>query len=153
MPKQSAGILLYRRSPHGLEVLLVHPGGPFWAKKDDGAWSVPKGEFDDPENPLDAALREFKEELGAAPPANEPRSLGSARQPSGKVVHAWGLEGDFDPATLRSNTFSMEWPPSSGKRHDFPEVDRAAWFSLEVAKRKILSGQASFLTTLARLLS
>jgi len=153
MPKQSAGILLYRRRPHGLEVLLVHPGGPFWAKKDDGAWSIPKGEFEDPESPLGAALREFAEELGAAPPSGDPRSLGSAAQPGGKVVHAWALEGDFDPAGLRSNTFSLEWPPRSGRRIEIPEVDRASWFSIPEAKKKMLSGQTPFLATLARLLT
>lgn len=152
MPKQSAGILLYRRSGRNLEVMLVHPGGPFWAKKDDGAWSIPKGEFDDPESPLQAALREFKEELGANPPAGEPLSLGSARQPSGKLVYAWALEGDFDPAALRSNTFSLEWPPRSGRQIEIPEVDRAAWYSLHDAERKILPGQAAFLAALARLI-
>jgi len=153
MAKQSAGILLYRRRPHGLEVLLVHPGGPFWAKKDDGAWSIPKGEFEDPESPLEAALREFGEELGPDPPSGDPRSLGSAKQPSGKVVHAWALEGDFDPADLRSNTFSLEWPPRSGRRIEIPEVDRASWFSIPEAKKKMLSGQTPFLATLARLLT
>jgi predicted NUDIX family NTP pyrophosphohydrolase len=151
MPKQSAGILLYRRSPQGLEVLLVHPGGPLWAKKDDGAWSIPKGEFEEPETPLDAALREFREELGAPPPAGEPESLGTVRQPSGKVVHAWALEGDFDPRALHSNTFSLEWPPRSGRHIEVPEVDRAAWYSMSQASRKILPGQAPLLAALDRL--
>ena len=130
-----------------LEVLLVHPGGPFWANKDDGAWSIPKGEFDDDEDPLDAARREFEEETGSAP-SGDVIPLEPLRQSSGKVVYAWAVRGDFDPSTLKSNTFSMEWPPKSGRQQDFPEVDRAAWFAIEAAERKILKGQAALLRQL-----
>lgn len=152
MPKESAGILWYRRRGEGLEVLLVHPGGPYWAKKDDGAWSIPKGELDAGEEPLAAAQREFEEETGLR--ISEVRSsgdflaLGSIRQPGGKVVHAWAAAGDCDPETIRSNTFSIEWPPRSGMRQDFPEVDRAAWLGLDDARRKILRGQAELLDRL-----
>jgi predicted NUDIX family NTP pyrophosphohydrolase len=147
MSKKSAGILLFRDSSGYLEVLLVHPGGPFWAKKDDGAWSIPKGEFEEHEDPLEAAKREFEEEVGVAP-SGDLIPLEPLRQPSGKIVYAWAMKGDFDPAALKSNTFSMEWPPKSGRQQDFPEVDRAAWFSIEVARRKILKGQAPFLSQL-----
>jgi predicted NUDIX family NTP pyrophosphohydrolase len=148
MSKISAGILLTRVTAQGREVLLVHPGGPFWAKKDDGAWSIPKGEAGDGEDLLAAARRELAEETGCAPdgPAVP---LGSVRQAGGKVVHAWAIEADFDPANLRSNTFSIEWPPRSGRRRDFPEVDRAAWFSLSRARDKILAAQRPFLDRLA----
>lgn len=142
--KQSAGILLYRESAGLCEVLLVHPGGPFWAKKDDGAWSIPKGEFTD-EAPLVAALRELQEEIGLAITAGEAIALTPLRQPSGKLVHAWAVRGDFDPAALKSNTFSMEWPPRSGRQQEYPEVDRAGWFDLETAERKLLKGQVGFL--------
>ena len=125
----------------------MHPGGPFWANKDDGAWSIPKGEFDDDEDPLDAARREFEEETGSAP-SGDVVPLEPLRQSSGKVVYAWAVRGDFDPSTLESNTFSMEWPPKSGRQQDFPEVDRAAWFSIEEAGRKILKGQAALLRQL-----
>lgn len=145
MPKKtSAGILLYRRRGDALEVFLVHPGGPFWAKKDLGAWSLPKGEFEAGEDPLEAAKREFTEETGF-PIDGEFRPLQPLRQPSGKTIYAWAVEGDCDPAELRSNTFEMEWPPKSGKRAAFPEVDRAEWFSLEEARERILAGQAPFL--------
>ena len=148
MPKKTAGILLFREAPR-LEVLLVHPGGPFWARKDDGAWSIPKGLVDDGEDPLDAAKREFREETGGSPDG-EPIPLEPLRQPSGKIVHAWAMRGEFDPTALRSNTFSVEWPPRSGVQREFPEVDRAGWFSMEEASRKILKGQAPLLGELRR---
>jgi predicted NUDIX family NTP pyrophosphohydrolase len=144
MAKQSAGLLLFREGSDHLEVLLVHPGGPFWAKKDDGAWSIPKGEFTDGENPVAAARREFEEELGAAVDG-ELIPLDALKQSGGKVVHAWAVRGDFDPSNLKSNTFSMEWPPRSGRQREFPEVDRAEWFEVETARTKILKGQAPFL--------
>jgi predicted NUDIX family NTP pyrophosphohydrolase len=134
-------------------VLLIHPGGPFWKKRDDGAWSLPKGEIEPGEEARGVAVREFREELGADPPNGAWTDLGQVRQAGGKVVHAWAAEGDYDPAALRSVTFEMEWPPRSGKRAAFPEVDRAAWFDLQTARRKILDAQRSFLdrleTTLA----
>jgi predicted NUDIX family NTP pyrophosphohydrolase len=144
--KQSAGILLYRRRG-ALEVFLVHPGGPFWAKKDLGAWSLPKGEFVEGEDPLAAARREFEEETGF-PIDGDFRPLRPLRQPSGKVVHAWAVEGDCDPARLHSNVFTLEWPPKSGRMKEFPEVDRAAWFTIPEARQRILKGQASFLDEL-----
>jgi len=148
MTKSSAGLLLFRLASGEPEVLLVHPGGPFWAKKDEGAWSIPKGELDGEEDPWLAARREFHEETGVAPPDGEAIALEPVRQPGGKVVHAWAVEGDLDVAAIRSNQFSMEWPPRSGRRQSFPEVDRAAWFSLETARRKILKGQAALLEQL-----
>jgi predicted NUDIX family NTP pyrophosphohydrolase len=147
LPKQAAGILLFRRGPAGLQVLLAHPGGPLWARKDYGAWTLPKGQFTDGELPLDAARREFEEEMGAAP-LGEFLSLGTLKQPSGKVIHAWAAESDFDCANVKSNLFSMEWPPKSGRSAEFPEVDRAGWFSIDEARRKILKGQAAFLDRL-----
>jgi predicted NUDIX family NTP pyrophosphohydrolase len=155
MSKRSAGLLVYRESAAGLEVLLVHPGGPFWAKKDDGAWTIPKGLIEEGEDPLAAARREFEEETGVAPPSGEVVPLAPLRQPSGKVVHAWAVHGvDFDPAfdpgRLRSNTFAVEWPPKSGAHKTFPEIDRAAWFPLDAARRKILKGQAGFLDQLTQ---
>jgi predicted NUDIX family NTP pyrophosphohydrolase len=147
MSKKSAGLLLFRETPAGLEVLLVHPGGPFWARKDDGSWSIPKGEFADDEEPLAAAKREFEEEVGD-PPAGDFIRLDPVRQPSGKLVLAWAVRADFDPSSLKSNTFSMEWPPRSGQQQAFPEVDRAAWFNVESARPKILKGQAPFLDQL-----
>ena len=150
--KKSAGLLLFRERDSGLEVLLVHPGGPFWSKKDDGAWSIPKGEFTEGEAPLAAAQREFEEELGVAP-TGEFIPLNPVKQPGGKLVFAWALRADFDPAQLKSNTFTMEWPPKSGRRQEFSEVDRAAWFGIESAKTKILKGQAPLLDQLVRSLN
>jgi predicted NUDIX family NTP pyrophosphohydrolase len=147
--KRSAGILLHRRRDGAHEVLLVHPGGPFWAKKDAGAWSIPKGEYENGEEPRAAALREFAEELGAPPPDGELVELGEVRQRGGKVVTAWALAGDADADAVRSNTFTMEWPPRSGTIGEFPEVDRAAWFSLDEARERILPGQAPLLDRLA----
>jgi predicted NUDIX family NTP pyrophosphohydrolase len=148
MPKQSAGLLVYRRGVAGLEVLLAHPGGPFWAKKDLGAWSVPKGEFGADEAPRDAALREFAEEMGP-PPAGSPLALTPVRQKAGKIVHAFAVEGTFDAAGIKSNTFEMEWPPRSGRMQTFPEVDRAQWFPLDEARRRIQPSQQPILDELA----
>jgi predicted NUDIX family NTP pyrophosphohydrolase len=147
MSKKSAGLLLFRETAAGLEVLLVHPGGPLWAKKDDGSWSIPKGEFEDGEEPLAAAKREFEEEMGV-PATGEFMPLKPLKQASGKLVFAWALRSDFDPSSPKSNTFSMEWPPKSGRQQQFPEVDKAAWFDVETARRKILKGQAPFLDQL-----
>jgi predicted NUDIX family NTP pyrophosphohydrolase len=146
----SAGILLYRSRGDVSELLLVHPGGPFWAKRDLGAWSIPKGEVAEGEDPLECALRELHEELGPAPEleSGDLLELGSVRQKGGKRVHAWAGEGDFDPADLRSNSFSMEWPPRSGERREFPEVDRAEWFEPERAREKILPAQVAFIERL-----
>jgi predicted NUDIX family NTP pyrophosphohydrolase len=146
MPKRSAGLLVYRVVDGVPEVLLVHPGGPYWAKKDDGSWSLPKGEYGPDEDPLEVAIREFREEIGADPPdAAEPAFLGEVRQPGGKLVSAWALPGDLDVGVVRSNTFTMEWPPRSGRSAEFPEVDRAGWFDLETARRKLLPGQLGLL--------
>jgi predicted NUDIX family NTP pyrophosphohydrolase len=146
--KHSAGLVVYRRRNGALEVFLVHPGGPFWAKKDLGAWSIPKGEFDPAvEDPLSVAKREFEEETGYTA-SGEFVPLGEIRQPSGKVIHAWAVEGEFDASGVCSNTFSMEWPPRSGKFQEFPEVDRAEWFPIDEAKRRILRGQTGFLDQL-----
>jgi predicted NUDIX family NTP pyrophosphohydrolase len=154
VPKLSAGLLVYRRTTGGLEVLLVHPGGPFWVKKDDGAWSVPKGEYGPGEDPFVVALREFEEELGSAPPdPTDAVSLGELRQPSGKVVTAWAVEGDVDVRDVRSNTFEMEWPPRSGRSQEFPEVDRAGWFDPGEARRKLLRGQVGFVDRLEKQLA
>ena len=142
LPKTSAGILLFRRRPGGVEVLLVHPGGPFWAKKDEGAWSIPKGEAEPGEDLLAVARREFREETGAAL-EGAVLDLGGVKQKGGKTVVAWAAEGDFDPASLTSNTFAMEWPPRSGKRAEFPEVDRAAWFDLATATGEDPRGAAA----------
>lgn len=149
--RRSAGLLMYRSRGGALEVFLVHPGGPFWAKRDLGAWSIPKGEYASEEDPLAAARREFEEETGLRP-GGPLLPLASARQPGGKEVLAWAVEGDADPAAVRSNAFSMEWPPRSGRKVEFPEVDRAAWFTMDVARGKILKGQAAFLERLERLL-
>jgi predicted NUDIX family NTP pyrophosphohydrolase len=151
MPKYSAGLLLYRRRQGVLEVFLVHPGGPYWAQKDLGAWSIPKGEFSPSEDPLAAARREFAEETGFTAIGTF-RPLTPVKQPGGKVIQAWAVEGDCDPGAIRSNTFSVEWPPGSGRQQIFPEVDRAAWFSLEAAKAKILKGQVALLNELPHLL-
>jgi predicted NUDIX family NTP pyrophosphohydrolase len=151
MPKQSAGLLMFRRRAGAPEVLLVHPGGPFWAKKDQGAWSIPKGEFEPGEDPLVAARREFAEETGIAP-EGEFVALTPLRQAGGKIVRAYAIEGDCDPQVIRSNTFVIEWPPRSGQRQEFPEVDRAGWFPLEEARRKLLAAQATLVEELERLL-
>jgi predicted NUDIX family NTP pyrophosphohydrolase len=148
MSQRSAGLLLYRHRQGGIEVLLVHPGGPFWARKDEGAWSMPKGEYGPGEDPLAAARREFAEETGADAPSGDAAALGAFRQPSGKVVDAWAVEGDFDPATLKSNTFTMEWPRRSGKMIEVAEVDRAGWFTPEEAARKLVKGQRPILEAL-----
>jgi predicted NUDIX family NTP pyrophosphohydrolase len=145
---RSAGILLYRRPRGGLEVLLVHPGGPFWARRDEGAWSIPKGEHGDGEDPLACARREFEEETGTAPPADALIALGEVRQRGGKRVSAWAAEGDLDPATVRSNTFGIEWPPRSGRRQEFPEIDRAAWFDADEARRRLVPAQAELVERL-----
>jgi predicted NUDIX family NTP pyrophosphohydrolase len=148
--KKSAGILMFRRCDPEIEVLLVHPGGPFWAAKDEAAWSIPKGEFET-ETPLEAAKREFWEETGLTP-AGEFIELEPIKLPSGKMVFAWALEGDCDATQLKSNTFSMEWPKGSGQMQDFPEVDRAQWFPLSAAPQKLFKGQVPLVEQLARLL-
>jgi predicted NUDIX family NTP pyrophosphohydrolase len=148
--KRSAGILLFRRGGGETEFLLVHPGGPFWTRKDEGAWSIPKGQIESEEEPRACAIRELEEELGPAATLDPEQliELGSVRQRAGKVVEAWAAEEDFDPAALDSNTFSMEWPPRSGSQREFPEVDRAEWFDLATAREKILPAQAEFLDRL-----
>lgn len=143
---------MYRKKNHGVEVFLVHPGGPFWAKKDIGAWSMPKGEFAPDENPLDAALREFQEETGS-PAMGNFVALTPRRQPSGKTIFAWAFEGDIDADQIVSNTFTMEWPPHSGNMQEYPEVDRAGWFSLDEAKQKIIKGQVGFIEELGQILT
>lgn len=148
MPKRSAGILLYRRRNGTLEVLLVHPGGPYFAKRDAGVWSVPKGEYGDGEEPRACALRELEEETGAAPPQGALFDLGEVKQRGGKVVVAWAAEGDLDADAIVSNTFPLEWPPRSGRVQEFPEVDRAAWLSVEQARERILAAQAPLLDRL-----
>jgi predicted NUDIX family NTP pyrophosphohydrolase len=144
---QSAGLLLFRRGDGEPEVLLGHPGGPFWKKKDHGAWSIPKGLIVPGETPLAAAKREFAEETGHHP-SGEAIPLGEARQPGGKIVHIWAVQDDWDTALLQSNMFEMEWPPRSGRRQSFPEIDRAAWFKVADARLKILKGQAVFIDRL-----
>ena len=157
--RRSAGILLYRRSPlpasergdagKRLEVLLVHPGGPFFSRRDAGVWSIPKGEYEDGDDALQAARREFEEELGTRAPGDpEPLPLGEVRQKSGKHVWAWALEGDLDAANITSNTFTVEWPPHSGQRREFPEVDRAGWFEIDEAREKLIPAQVAFLDRL-----
>ena len=146
--RTSAGILLYRLRPSGPEVLLGHMGGPFWARKDDGAWSIPKGEHGPDEEPLAVARREFEEELGSPVPAEDMVPLGELRVTSAKVLAIWAGEGDLDAATTVSNTFELEWPPRSGRVQEFPEIDRAAWFGLEEARTKLVTGQVQFLDRL-----
>ncbi len=148
MTKLSAGLLMFRRMSDKIEVLLLHMGGPFWEKKDTGAWSLPKGEYAEGEDAFTTALREFEEETGLRP-EGEFISLGQIRQPSGKVVTAWAFESDCDPTTIKSNLFSMEWPKGSGRMQEFPEVDRGEWFTFGVARRKIFKGQVGFLERLA----
>ena len=152
MPKRSAGLLIYRRKNHGTEVFLAHPGGPFWAKKDLNAWSIPKGEYGSEEDPLAAAKREFEEETDFRPEGTFV-ALGDLKQAGGKIVTAWAVEGDCDLSVLRSNTFSLEWPPRSGRMVEFPEVDRWQWFSIEEARERLLSGQKVFLDRLVELLA
>lgn len=151
MKKRSAGILLYRSNDNGLEVLLAHPGGPFYKKRDLGVWSIPKGEFNETENPEEAAIREFKEELGAEI-SGEMVELSPVVQKSGKEVIAWAVKGEFNPESLISNTFPMEWPPKSGKFQEFAEVDRVEWFDIETAKEKIIPGQVPLLAELVTVL-
>ncbi|NWF55236.1 MAG: NUDIX domain-containing protein [Syntrophaceae bacterium] len=151
MPKKSAGLLMYRRRQGGPEVFLVHPGGPFWAQKDEGAWSIPKGEYGPGEDPFEVAKREFQEETGFPAEGNF-MPLTPRKQPSGKIITAWALEGDGDASRIKSNTFSMEWPPRSGRQQEFPEVDRAGWFPIPAAKEKIIKGQAPFLDELNEIL-
>lgn len=150
MKKQSAGILLYRENKKQLEVFLVHPGGPFWAKKDAHSWSIPKGEFTDDEDPMHAAKREFSEETGFEAPEGMAIPLGSAKQSSGKVVHAWAVRGNCDPGAVKSNLCDVEWPPKSGQIQQFPEVDRAGWFTLPVAVEKVVKGQIPLLESFAK---
>jgi predicted NUDIX family NTP pyrophosphohydrolase len=147
--KFSAGILVYKDKGDQIEVLLAHPGGPFWAKKDSGAWSIPKGECEENEDLLDAAKREFKEEIGQEAPNEDYLDLGEFKRKDGKTITAWAVKGDLDVNQLKSNTFEMEWPPHSGKKQEFPEIDKAEWFSLDRASEKLHSGQAVFLERLA----
>jgi predicted NUDIX family NTP pyrophosphohydrolase len=153
LPRRSAGIVLYRRSGPGVEVLLVHPGGPFFAKKDLGVWSIPKGEYAEGDDPFASALREFEEETGTRLDGADAIELGSIVQRAGKQVTAWALEGDLDPATIRSNTFTVEWPPRSGRQAEFPEVDRAEWFGVDEAKAKIVPAQAELIDRLVERLA
>jgi predicted NUDIX family NTP pyrophosphohydrolase len=148
MPRTSAGLLMYRRAPTGLEVLLVHPGGPWFVNKDAGSWSIPKGEVDAGEELIDTARREFQEETGVAPGGAELIPLGEIKQTAGQIVHAWAFEGDCDPARIVCNTFRMQYPPGSGKWQSFPEVDRAAFFDLATAREKMNPAQAAFLDRL-----
>ena len=153
MPKRSAGLLLFRRTDEGIEVLLAHPGGPFWARKDDGAWSIPKGECEDGEAPLAAARREFGEETGCAAPNGPDLPLGEVAQSRAKTVTAYAVEADFDPDALSPGTTEIEWPPRSGRRMAIPEIDRVAWFPLDEARGRILKGQSVFLDRLEEVLS
>ncbi|WP_406166128.1 NUDIX domain-containing protein [Streptomyces sp. NBC_00996] len=147
--KRSAGLLLFRHTDRGLEVLLGHMGGPFFARRDAGAWTVPKGEYEPDEPAWDAARREFREELGLPPPEGEAVPLGEVTQTNGKVVTAWAVESDLDPATVVLGTFEMEWPPKSGRRQEFPELDRVEWFDLDRARSVIVKAQAEFVDRLA----
>ena len=153
MTVESAGLVLYRIRDGKTEVLLVHPGGPFWKRRDEGAWSIPKGEIGPGESRLDVARREFQEELGVPLPEGEVLPLGSVRQAGGKVVHAWAAPGDLDVSRVSSSTFAIEWPPRSGRTQEFPEVDKAAWFDLDAARRMILAAQGAFLDRLEAQLS
>jgi len=148
VPVSSAGVLLFRRSPGGIEVLLGHPGGPFWARRDEGAWSIPKGEYADGEDPRAAAAREFAEETGATLPDGPQLDLGTVRLPSGKRLTAYAVEGDLDPARAVSNTFEMQWPPRSGRMQAFPEIDRVEWFDPARARVKLARGQAELVERL-----
>jgi predicted NUDIX family NTP pyrophosphohydrolase len=150
---RSAGLLLFRERDGQLEVLLGHMGGPFWARKDDHAWSLPKGEHEHGEDALTAAYREFEEETGSPPPPGEPLELGEIKQSGGKVVTAWALAGDFDSSRLRSNNFTLEWPPRSGVMREFPELDRAGWFDADAARQKLIRGQAEFIDRLLQRLN
>jgi predicted NUDIX family NTP pyrophosphohydrolase len=152
MGKISAGLLMYRKRGGTVEVLLVHPGGPYWAKKDLGAWTIPKGECAPNEDLLACARREFEEETGFVP-TGPFTPLAAIKQPGGKIVHTWVSQGDWDPAMLRSNTFTMEWPPGSGQQREFPEIDRAAWYRLDEARKRILKSQGRLLDELERVLS
>lgn len=147
MPRHSAGLLLFRRTTQGIEVLLVHPGGPFWARKETAGWSIPKGEINEDEDPLHAAHREFVEEVGISP-EGEALPLTPVRQKGGKIIHAWAMEAEFEPERLHSSTFQLEWPPHSGQLQEFPEVDRAAWFTIESAAERINPGQKPLLREL-----
>ncbi|WP_426569898.1 NUDIX domain-containing protein [Streptomyces canus] len=147
--RRSAGLLLFRHTDDGLEVLLAHMGGPFFARKDAGAWTVPKGEYESDEPAWEAARREFREELGVAPPDGEAIPLGEVRQANGKIVTAWAVEADLDPVSIEPGTFVMEWPPRSGRTQEFPEVDRVAWYGLDRAREVIVKAQAAFLDRLA----
>ena len=153
MPKRSAALLLYRLPDGvGLEVLIAHMGGPFWAKKNARAWSIPKGEYEDDEDPRDAAFREFEEEMGSAPPAGQVVELGESRQPNGKIITTYAMRGDFDASNIRSNTFQMEWPRGSGNMQDFPEMDRAEWMSIDRAAQMLVTGQVPILQALTEYL-
>ena len=151
MPMQSAGLVVFRKNNDRIEVLLVHPGGPFWSKKDEDAWSIPKGEIEAGEQPLEVARRELMEETGSSVSGNFIQ-LEPLKQPGGKTVSAWAIQADFNTAVFTSNSFTMEWPPKSGRLQEFPEVDRTEWFSLEEAMRKILKGQQGFITQLQQVL-
>ena len=155
MPLHSAGLLLYRRTNDELELFLAHPGGPYWANKDDGVWSIPKGLFDADEEPLTAARREFHEEIGTLLDAHDDAfiPLGELKQKGNKIVHAWAVEGDVDADTIKSNTYPVQWPPKSGQWRRYPEVDRAGWFGVDEARVKILGGQAAFIDRLLAALS
>jgi predicted NUDIX family NTP pyrophosphohydrolase len=147
-PRRSAGLLVYRQADGVLQVLLGHMGGPLWSRRDERAWSIPKGEYLPPEEPLDAARREFAEELGSTPPAGEPILLGEVTQSGGKIVIAWAVAGNLDVTTVRSNTFDMEWPRGSGRVQAFPEIDRAEWFTVDAARHKLVAAQVDFLDRL-----
>jgi predicted NUDIX family NTP pyrophosphohydrolase len=148
VPKRSAGLLLYRITDAGVEVLLGHPGGPFWARKDDGAWTIPKGEYVDDEDPWAAAQREFREELGLSAPTGPRLDMAPVKQPGGKIITAYAVRGDLDVAHSRSNTFELEWPKGSGKVREYPELDRVGWFAIDTARSKLLKGQVPLLDRL-----